>query len=162
MNAKVRGITVTINGDTKGLGKVLDAAKKQSMGLSKELREVNKALKFNPSSVTLLSEKQAILADSVKAAREELKALEAAQGDVERMYNAGEIDRGAYLEFQRKLEAARANLKRLQDQQVEFGGVVGQIMQQAGQSVTDFGNKIEDVGEKLMPISAATAAAGAA
>ena len=162
MNAKVRGITVTINGDTKGLGKVLDAAKKQSMGLSKELREVNKALKFNPSSVTLLSEKQAILADSVKAAREELKALEAAQGDVERMYNAGEIDRGAYLEFQRKLEAARANLKRLQDQQVEFGGVVGQIMQQAGQSVTDFGNKIADVGEKLMPISAATAAAGAA
>ena len=162
MNAKVRGITVTINGDTKGLGKVLDAAKKQSMGLSKELREVNKALKFNPSSVALLSEKQAILADSVKAAREELKALEAAQGDVEKMYAAGEIDRGAYLEFQRKLEAARDNLKRLQDQQVEFGGVVGQIMQQAGQSVTDFGNKIADVGEKLMPISAATAAAGAA
>lgn len=162
MNEKIRGITVTINGDTKGLGKVLDAAKKQSMGLSKELREVNKALKFNPSSVILLSEKQAILADSVKAAREELKALEAAQGDVEKMYNAGEIDRGAYLEFQRKLEAARANLKQLQDQQVEFGGVVGQIMQQAGQSVTDFGNKIEGVGEKLMPISAATAVAGAA
>lgn len=162
MNAKVRGITVTINGDTKGLGKVLDAAKKQSMGLNKELREVNKALKFNPSSVALLSEKQAILADSVKAAREELKALEAAQGDVEKMYNAGEIDRGAYLEFQRKLEAARANLKQLQDQQVEFGGVVGQIMQQAGQSVTNFGNKIAGVGEKLMPISAATAAAGAA
>ena len=82
MNAKVRGITVTINGDTKGLGKVLDAAKKQSMGLSKELREVNKALKLNPSSITLLSEKQAILADSVKAARDELRALEAAQGDV--------------------------------------------------------------------------------
>lgn len=162
MDQKVRGITVTINGDTKGLGKVLDAAKKQSMGLSKELREVNKALKFNPSSVTLLSEKQAILADSVKAAREELKALEAAQGDVEKMYAAGEIDRGAYLEFQRKLEAARANLKRLQEQQVEFGGVVGQIMQQAGQKVTDFGDKIEGVGEKLMPISAATAAAGAA
>lgn len=162
MNAKVRGITVTINGDTKGLGKVLDAAKKQSMGLSKELREVNKALKFNPSSITLLSEKQAILADSVRAAREELKTLEAAQADVEKMYAAGEIDRGAYLEFQRKIEAARANLKQLQAQQVEFGGVVGQIMQQAGQSVTDFGNKIAGVGEKLMPISAATAAAGAA
>lgn len=162
MNAKVRGITVTINGDTKGLGKVLDAAKKQSMGLSKELREVNKALKLNPSSITLLSEKQAILADSVKAARDELKALEAAQGDVEKMYAAGEIDRGAYLEFQRKIEEARANLKRLQAQQVEFGGVVGQIMQQAGEKVTDFGNKVAGVGEKLMPISAATAAAGGA
>lgn len=162
MNRKIRGITVTINGDASGLGKVLDAAKKQSMGLSKELREVDKALKFNPSSVTLLSEKQDILADSVKAAREELKALEAAQGDVEKMYAAGEIDRGAYLEFQRKIEAARANLERLQNQQVEFGGVVGQIMQQAGEKVTQFGGKIEDVGNKLMPLSTATAAAGAA
>ena len=162
MNQQIRGITVTINGDTKGLGKVLDAAKKQSMGLSKELREVNKALKLNPSSINLLTEKQGILADSVKAARAELAALEAAQGDVEKMYAAGDIDRGAYLEFQRKLEAARANLKRLQDQQVEFGGVVGQIMQQAGQKVTDFGSKIEGVGNKLMPLSTATAAAGGA
>lgn len=162
MNQQIRGITVTINGDTKGLGKVLDAAKKQSIGLSKELKEVNKALKFNPSSVALLTEKQGILADSVKAAREELKALEAAQDDVEKMYATGDIDRGAYLEFQRKLEAARANLKRLQEQQVEFGGVVGQIMQQAGQKVTDFGEKVEGVGNKLMPLSTATAAAGAA
>lgn len=162
MNEKIRGITVTINGDTKGLGKVLDAAKKQSMGLSQELREVNKALKFNPDSVTLLTEKQNILADSVQAAREELKQLEAVQGDVEKMYSSGEIDRGAYLEFQRKIEAARANLKRLQDQQVEFGGVVGQIMQQAGQHVTDFGGKVEGIGNNLMPLSAATAAAGAA
>lgn len=162
MNQKIRGITVTINGDTTGLGKVLDAAKKQSMGLSKELREVNKALKLNPSSINLLTEKQGILADSVKAAREELKALEAAQGDIEKMYAAGDIDRGAYLEFQRSLEAARVNLKRLQDQQVEFGGVVGQIMQQAGQSVADFGNKVEGIGNKLVPLSTVTAAAGAA
>ena len=162
MNQNIRGITVTINGDAKGLGKVLDSVKKHSIELNKELREVNKGLKLNPSSINLLTEKQGILADAVKAAREELTALEAAQGDVEKMYAAGEIDRGAYLEFQRKLEGARANLKRLQDQQVEFGSVVGQIMQQAGQSVTDFGNKIAGVGEKLMPISAATAAAGAA
>ena len=113
MNQNIRGITVTINGDVKGLGKAMDAAKKQSIGLNKELREVNKALKLNPSSVTLLTEKQNILADSVKSAREELKALEAAQADVERMYAAGDIDRGAYLEFQRQLEAARAKARAL-------------------------------------------------
>lgn len=162
MNQNIRGITVTINGNATGLGKVLDSVKKHSIELNKELKEVNKALKLNPSSVTLLSEKQGILADSVKAAREELKALEAAQADVEKMYNTGDIDRGAYLEFQRKLEAARANLKRLQDQQVEFGGVVGQIMQQAGEKVTDFGSKIEGIGNKITPISVATAAAGGA
>lgn len=162
MSKNIRGITVIINGDAKGLGKVLDSVKKHSIELSKELREVNKGLKFNPSSINLLTEKQGILADAVKAAREEVAALEAAQGDVEKMYATGDIDRGAYLEFQRKLEAARANLQRLQDQQVEFGSVVGQIMQQAGEKVTDFGSKIESVGNKIMPISAATAAAGGA
>ena len=162
MNQKIRGITVTINGDTKGLGKALNEAKKQSIGLNKELKSVNQVLKMNPSSINLLTQKQQILADSVRSAREELKALEAAQADVEQMYAAGEIDRGAYLEFQRQLEAARTNVRRLQDQLIEFGGVAGQIMQQAGEKVSQFGGKVEGIGKKIMPISAATAAAGGA
>jgi len=32
VNAKVRGITVTINGDTKGLGKVLDTLPVEAPG----------------------------------------------------------------------------------------------------------------------------------
>ena len=152
MDQKIRGITVTINGDTTGLGKALDTVKKQSIGLNRELKSVNKALNFNPSSASLLTEKQKVLADSVRAAREELKTLEAAQADVEKMYASGDIDRGAYLEFQR----------RLQDQLVEFGGAAGQIMQQAGKKVSEFGSTVEGIGNKLMPISAATAAAGVA
>ena len=99
MDQKIRGITVTINGDTTGLGKALDTVKKQSIGLNRELKSVNKALNFNPSSASLLTEKQKVLTDSVRAAREELKTLEAAQADVEKMYASGDIDRGAYLEF---------------------------------------------------------------
>ena len=162
MDQKIRGITVTINGDTTGLGKALDTVKKQSIGLNRELKSVNKALNFNPSSASLLTEKQKVLTDSVRAAREELKTLEAAQADVEKMYASGDIDRGAYLEFQRQLEAARANVERLQDQLVEFGGAAGQIMQQAGKKVSEFGSTVEGIGNKLMPISAATAAAGVA
>lgn len=72
MDQKIRGITVTINGDTTGLGKALDTVKKQSIGLNRELKSVNKALNFNPSSASLLTEKQKVLTDSVRAAREEL------------------------------------------------------------------------------------------
>ena len=162
MDQKIRGITVTINGDTTGLGKALDTVKKQSIGLNRELKSVNKALNFNPSSASLLTEKQKVLTDSVRAAREELKTLEAAQADVEKMYASGDIDRGAYLEFRRQLEAARANVEQLQDQLVEFGGAAGKIMQQAGKKVSEFGSTVEGIGNKLMPISAATAAAGAA
>ena len=146
MDQKIRGITVTINGDTTGLGKALDTVKKQSIGLNRELKSVNKALNFNPSSASLLTEKQKVLTDSVRAAREELKTLEAAQADVEKMYASGDIDRGAYLEFRRQLEAARANVEQLQDQLVEFGGAAGQIMQQAGKKVSEFGRPDLDFG----------------
>lgn len=163
MGAKtIKGITVEINGKTTGLGKVLDAAKKQAMGVNKELKTLNKGLKFNPSSTVLLAEKQKVLADAVKAAREELKTLEDTQKQVTAQYEAGEIDRGAYIEFQEKLEAARANLKRLEEAQRDFGNVASQVMQQAGEKVEEFGGKVEGAGKKLMPLSAGTAAAGAA
>lgn len=163
MGAKtVQGITVTINGNATGLGKVLKEAQKASMGLNNELKQVNKALKFNPTSTTLLAEKQKVLADSVKAAKDEVKQLEAAQEDVERQYAAGDIDRGAYLEFREKLEAARANLKRLEEAQRQFGNVAAQVMQQAGEKVQQFGEKIQDAGKAVLPVSAAVAAAGAA
>lgn len=163
MGAKtVQGITVTINGNATGLGKVLKEAKAASMGLNKELKEVNKALKFNPSSTSLLAEKQKVLQEAVAAAKDEVKQLEAAQEDVERQYAAGDIDRGAYLEFRTKLEAARANLKQLEEQQRQFGNVTAQVMQQAGEKVQQFGEKIQGAGKAMMPVSAAVAAAGAA
>lgn len=158
----VQGITVTINGNATGLGKVLKEAKAASIGLNKELKEVNKALKFNPSSTSLLAEKQKVLQEAVEAAKDELKQLEAAQKDVERQYAVGDIDRGAYLEFRTKLEAARANMKRLEEQQRQFGNVAAQVMQQAGEKVQQFGEKIQSAGKAMMPVSAAVAAAGAA
>ena len=163
MGAKtVQGITVTINGNATGLGKVLKEAKAASMGLNKELKEVNKALKFNPSSTSMLAEKQKVLQEAVAAAKDEVKQLEAAQEDVERQYAAGDIDRGAYLEFRTKLETARANMKQLEEQQRQFGNVAAQVMQQAGEKVQQFGEKIQDAGKDMMPVSAAVAAAGAA
>ena len=163
MGAKtIKGITVEINGKATGLGKVLEAAKKQSIGLNKELRQVNEALKFDPTNTTLLAEKQKILADSVRAAADELEVLESVQDQVAAQYAAGDIDRGAYLEFQRKLEAARANLERLKEAQMDFGGVAAQVMKQAGEAVQGFGEKVEGVGKKITPVSAAVAAAGGA
>ena len=58
---KIRGITVEIGGDTSKLGKALEDSEKQTRDLQSELREVEKALKFNPNNVELLAQKQKIL-----------------------------------------------------------------------------------------------------
>lgn len=158
----IKGITVEINGKTTGLAKAMQDVKSKSIALNKELKEVNKALKLDPSSTTLLAQKQGILADAVKAARDELNRLEDLQDKITVQYQAGEIDRGAYLQFCTDVAKAKKNLQDLEDQQKSFGNVVGQVMQQAGQQVQEFGSKITDAGKAFAPISAATAAAGAA
>lgn len=158
----IKGITVEINGKTTGLAAAMDKVKGKSIALNKELKEVNKALKLDPSSTTLLAQKQGILADAVKAAKDELKQLEDVQDQITVQYQAGEIDRGAYLQYCTQLERARKSLEDLEDQQRDFGNVVGQVMQQAGQKVQEFSGKITDAGKAFTPISAAAGAAGAA
>lgn len=158
----IKGITVEINGKTTGLAKAMNEVKSKSIALNKELKEVNKALKLDPSSTTLLAQKQGILADAVKAAKDELKQLEDMQEKITVQYQAGEIDRGAYLQFCTDVEKAKKNLEDLEDQQRNFGSVVGQVMQQAGQKVQEFSGKITDAGKAFTPISAAAGAAEAA
>lgn len=148
----IKGITVEFNGETQGLDKALQTVNANAKKTQAALRDVNKALKLNPSSTELLTEKQTALQAAVSAARDKVKDLEAVQEQVKQQYAAGEIDQGAYAQFQLELETARANLKKLEEQQKQFGNVAKQVLQEAGQKVQDFGKKVETAGENIAKI----------
>ena len=117
MSAKtIKGITVEINGKTVGLINSMKDITSQGVKLNKELQQVSKSLKFDPGNVELLGQKQEILTAAIANTKEELEALENAQEQVEAQYASGDIDRGAYLEFQNKLVMARKRLKDLESQ----------------------------------------------
>jgi hypothetical protein len=59
-NKKIAGITVEIGGDTTKLSKALQDSDKKARELKTELKEVDKALKLDPSNVVLLKQKQDI------------------------------------------------------------------------------------------------------
>lgn len=164
----IKGITVKIGGDTTGLAKALKEVEKQSSGLSSNLKAVNKALKLDPTNTELLAEKQKILAESVEATKEKLETLKSVQDQIRQQYEAGDIDRGAYLDFQKELAYTEDQLERLEKEQRDFGSTVKQVMKEAGKEVSEFGDKlknagekISDVGEKFLPVTAAITAAGA-
>ena len=142
----IKGITVEFNGETQGLDKALQTVNTNAKKTQAALRDVDKALKLNPSSTELLTEKQTALQAAVSAARDRVKDLETVQEQVKQQYAAGEIDQGAYAQFQLELETARANLKKLEEQQKQFGKVAKQVLQEAGQKVQDFGKKVETAG----------------
>ena len=63
--ANIKGITIEIAGNTSKLTKALDETKASLVSTSKELKSVNSLLKFDPSNVTLLSQKQTLLAKAI-------------------------------------------------------------------------------------------------
>lgn len=149
MGGTIKGITVKIGGDTTNLKEALKGVDGQARNLQGNLKAVDRALKLDPTNTELLAEKQKILAESVQAAKDKLETLESVQDQISQQYAAGDIDRGAYLDFQNELVRTREKLKNLQEQQKNFGSVIQQQMEVAGQKVQDFGEKISDAGEKI-------------
>lgn len=163
----LKGITVEINGKTTGLANALKDVTKTSTALSSNLKEINKALKLDPGNTELLNEKQKILSESVAAARKELETLEGVQKQVSDQYANGNIDRGAWLEYQNKLQKAKQHLEDLEKAQKDFGTAAAQTIKEAGAKIEEYGGKASKVGEKLTknvttPLTAAAAAGVAA
>lgn len=163
----LKGITVEINGKTTGLANALKDVTKTSTALSSNLKEINKALKLDPGNTELLNEKQKILSESVAAARKELETLEGVQKQVSDQYANGDIDRGAWLEYQNKLQKAKQHLEDLEKAQKDFGTAAAQTIKEAGAKIEEYGGKASKVGETLTknvttPLTAAAAASVAA
>ena len=113
---KIKGITVEIGGNVGPLNKALGESEKAGRALGSELKEINKALKFDTNSVTLAKQKQDVLKDSISATSDKLKVLKTAQSQVKAQYKSGEIDSGQYRAFQRELITTKSKLQDLKKQ----------------------------------------------
>lgn len=63
---RIKGITIEFDANTTELGKALRQINNDAKGLDKDLKEVNKALKFNPKNTELLSQKATLLKDKIE------------------------------------------------------------------------------------------------
>ncbi|MEE3428578.1 MAG: phage tail tape measure protein [Ruminococcus sp.] len=169
MAKTIKGITIEIGGNTVNLGKSLKNVDKISRDLNTELSQINRQLKFNPSSSVLLAQKQEVLKDSISAAKDKLKELEAVQQDIERAYKNGEIDDGQYRAYQReieqtqnKLEGYERELKSAKNNQAEFDKKIEQARLTLERNKTGLKVGIKTVGKYgAAVIGALGAAAGA-
>ena len=171
----IRGITVEINGETQGLQNALRDVNRQSTALQGELREVDRALRLDPSNVTLLSQRNQILANEVSNARDKLERLQHAQEQVEQQFANGDIGEEQYRAFQRELINTENQLGNLENQlhdsneaMMNAGSAANDAgdalegMASKGEKIKSVGDNISKVGEKLLPVTAAIGAAGAA
>lgn len=150
MAGRIAGITIDIDGNTS---KLQDSLKKLDGSLrttQSNLKDVNKLLKLDPGNTELLVQKQKNLQTAIKGTGLRLNELKTAQEGVEE--GSAEWDA-----LQREIIATEQELKGLEDEYKAFGSVGAQQVAAVGKSMQDVGGKIEGVGQKLAPLSAAAA-----
>ena len=111
MAGNIKGIKIEIDGDTQPLQKALKNVNKAATDASQELRQIDKALKFDTGNVTLLTQKQEVLQKQVSTTKEKLETLRQAQSQVEQQFKNGDIGADKYRAFQREVEVTQNVLK---------------------------------------------------
>jgi phage-related minor tail protein len=151
-SGKIKGITIEFDGNTTKLGKALKDVDKKTRDLDKELKQVNNALKFNPTNVELWRQKQQLLSEKVGETKKRLDALKLAQKEMD----ASGVDKSSaeYRELQREIITTESKLKTFESQLKQVGNANLKALEQQFREV---GGKIESVGQSLKGVSIASA-----
>lgn len=116
MADRVKGITIEIDGNTQGLDKALKSVNDKSVKLNRELKDVNKLLKFDPGNAELVAQKQKLLSEQVENTKTKLNALKRAQEQVEQQFQSGKIGEEQYRNFQREVASTEQSLRSYESQ----------------------------------------------
>lgn len=114
MAGTIKGMTIEIGGNTAPLEQALKDTNKEIKTTQKELNEVNKALKFDPTNTELLKQKQQLLGDQIGQTKTKLDALKQAQNQLDaEMKKGGNVNQEEYRKLEREIIATEGSLKKL-------------------------------------------------
>lgn len=162
---RIQGITIVLDGETKALDKALQDVNKRSRDLQNELREVEKALKFNPGNVELLSQKQKILTEIIETTSQKLDRLRQAEQQVQEQFKKGEIGEQQYRAFQREIIKTESQLEGFKKQLASIDDTkatenLRKDFLKVKDAAKDAKEEIKNVGSELANMVAGAAAAG--
>lgn len=157
--SKIKGITIEFNGDTTKLGRALNDINSKAKGVDKDLRQVNKDLKFNPHNTELIAQKQTLLKQKIEQSKKQLEAFRAAQA---RMDDDPAVDKTSqeYMELRRNIIECESRIKHFNS---ELEKTRRAKFDQVGSKFQEIGGKMTAVGKGLTThVTAPILAVGAA
>lgn len=141
MAGNIKGIKIEIDGDTQPLQKALKNVNKAATDASQELKQIDKALKFDTGNVTLLTQKQEVLQKQVATTKEKLETLRQAQSQVEQQFKNGDIGADQYRAFQREVETTKNVLKGYEGKLAN----VNQVLAENGSATQNNKNQLKEL-----------------
>ncbi len=158
MADRIKGITVVLGGDTTGLNKALSGTNREIQNTQSQLKDVERLLKLDPTNITLLEEKQRLLADAVAETKTKLDTLKTAEKQVQEQFKKGDISQQQYDALQREIAATEQALQKLEAQAKKSAGEVSGVGN-AALNIKTGANKVsavaDSVQQKFAPVTAA-------
>ena len=111
---RIKGITVTINGDTTKLDKALSGVNKTLSQTQSDLKAVERALKIDPGNTELLEQKQRLLAQAAQTSAETLDTLRQAAQNADAALQRGKEYSAKYEPLKGQLDKITASLRGLE------------------------------------------------
>lgn len=144
MAGNIKGITIEFRGETTKLDAALRKINSEANKTQRELTSINKALKFNPTSVDLWRQKQQVLNEKIQQTEERQRTLKDA---LKKMDDSGiSHESEEYRRFQRELIETESKLKVFKAQLREIGNVklkaLSEQFKKVGKTSTDVGGKL--------------------
>lgn len=163
MAGNIKGITIEFRGDTTKLDKALRQVKNDAKGVDQQLKEVNRALRFNPNNAELLRQKFDLLKQKINQTEIELKEFK----NIEKQLKAQNVSKQSeeWMTVRRQIIEAESKLKHFNAEltKVKYANITalgnsfktaGQNMRMAGMYSTIGAAAMITSGKKLLELSA--------
>lgn len=152
-STKIRGVTVEIGGDVSGLSKALGDVNSSINKTQKELKDVEKLLKLDPSNTELLRQKHELLGKQVAQTKEKLDTLKKTEEEL----NKTGVDKHSdqYMALQREIAATEHSLEQLEAAAAASNVTLSKVSQAFGK-ISDASGKVAQATKGI-----STAAGGA-
>lgn len=144
MAGNIKGITIQFDADITPFDKAIRNMEKNISKFDKELRQINNALKFNPTSVDLWRQKQQVLTQKIEETRNKLQSLK----DQQAAMDAAGVDKNSeeYRKLQREIIETEGKLKTFNAQLKAIGNA---DLRALGEKFKKIGDQITKAGEAM-------------
>ena len=155
-NKNIKGITIKIGGDTTELSKALKDVNSIVAKSNSELKSLNQALKLDPKNTELLSQKQEVLRNNIKATTERLNTLKEAQKQMGSYNSLTDEQKESYRALTVEISKTETALKGMNKELKSTSGI---NLDGIKDGLKKVGDVALDVSKKMLQVSAAVGGA---
>lgn len=148
---RIKGITIEIGGDTTKLTKALASVDNSIRNTQTNIRDLDKALKLDPTNMDLIKDRQAELAREIEKTKEKLETEKRALDQLKESDGFDENSRQAQ-NLKTQIDLDTSALKLLQEEAGKTSSAMGTAMQAIGKQVQEVGDKIKGIGDKIQGV----------